>query len=150
MASIISSPSNQAEIAMNPHRQGNLQPIVVESGSELSTWQESLLTLLPAGVNLLSEADPRIQPTDWRLFVITPTPGNLKSVAKAIDASHRMPGKTLACFILPSEEWTFDARLHQSVSTVSEILKGNGARVFQSLTELSEFIKSAMLAGECP
>ncbi|MBT32607.1 MAG: hypothetical protein CMO01_23340 [Thalassobius sp.] len=88
---------------------------------------------------------------NYCLYVLTPKMNGYYSIAEVIDDSNKRPNRTLLC-ILPKEgEESFSPFQLKSLQRISEMVKANGGRVFNSLhqvaTYLNEKSKSPWLNG---
>ena len=77
---------------------------------------------------------------DFLLFVITPLMDGVYSIAEVVDASNKMPEKTILC-ILDNDDgkkWTKSQKY--SLNAVENLVHSNGAFVFKSLGETQSFL----------
>lgn len=77
---------------------------------------------------------------DCELYVITPKIKGVFSIAEVVDASNKRPDETLFCFIDTEDDFSFDEGDIRSLNAVKDLVKSNGAHVFNSLEDVIEFI----------
>ena len=77
---------------------------------------------------------------DFCLYVITPKMEGFYSVAEVADDSNKRPGKTIFCFINEDEGKIFTDVQLRSLQQIAKMIKENGATVFQTLNEVTEFL----------
>ena len=77
---------------------------------------------------------------DFCLYVVTPKMKGFYSIAEVVDDSNKRPEKTIFCFINADEEQTFGDVQIKSLQQVAKMVKGNGANVFKTLDEVTDFL----------
>ncbi len=77
---------------------------------------------------------------DFCLYVITPKLKGFYSIAEVADDSNKRPEKTIFCFINEDEEETFSDVQIKSLQQVAKMIKENGANVFNTLEEVTDFL----------
>ncbi|MCL2116271.1 MAG: nucleoside 2-deoxyribosyltransferase domain-containing protein [Methanobrevibacter sp.] len=82
------------------------------------------------------------QISDYCLYVITPLLTGVYSIAEVVDDSNKRPEKTILCILDEDsgEKWSNPQR--KSLEAVSKLVKSNGAKAFNSLEELAEFLNN--------
>ena len=73
---------------------------------------------------------------DFVLYVITSGLKGVYSIAEIIDDSNKRPDKTLICFLYDG----FGNQMTHSLKAVKNLAISNGAKVFNSLEEISTFL----------
>jgi len=118
-----------------------------------SKWREELISLLK-----IDYFNPVVE--DWTeecqqeeilqrdhcnycLYVITPKMTGVYSIAEAVDDSNKRPEKVLFC-VLSTDIGTesFTAAQLKSLNQVSIMIRLNGGRVFESLSDVAEFVNT--------
>lgn len=121
-----------------------------------SKWREKLISLL----NNDRYFNPIVQ--DWthsvqenekiqkqccqyHLYVITPLMTGCFSIAEAVDDSNKIPERTLFCILKSDEDGKGKKVIYEegqlrSLNATSELLIENGARCFNSLQEIADFL----------
>ena len=85
---------------------------------------------------------------DFCLYVITPKMTGTYSIAEVVDDSNKRPDKTLFCYLENDFEfetrtlYKFNEGQLKSLSRVANMVKENGARVFNSLDEIAEYLNN--------
>ena len=115
-----------------------------------SHWRESLIKLLkvdffnPIVKDWTEEAKKeeikQRKECGWVLYVITPKMTGVFSIAETVDNSNKQPKKTLFCVLKEDEDKTFDEGQLKSLNAVGEMVKNNGAKVFNTLEEIAEYL----------
>jgi hypothetical protein len=77
---------------------------------------------------------------DFRLYVITPKQTGFYSIAELVDDSNKIPKKTVCCFLMKDDELEFTPHQIKSLDKIKEMVKRNGAHVFDSLEEVAVFL----------
>lgn len=77
---------------------------------------------------------------DFCLYVITPKLKGFYSIAEVVDDSHKRPEKTIFCFIIEDEGNIFSDEQIKSLQQVAKMVKENGATVFKTLDEVTDFL----------
>ena len=113
-----------------------------------STWREELLAKLNSNVETFNPVVPDWTPecqaiedqaraeSRYVLFVLSKEMVGVFSVAEVVDCSNKYPGRTLFCF-LPDE---FEGHMLKSLKATAKMVAGNGAKVFDNLDEIAEFL----------
>jgi hypothetical protein len=83
--------------------------------------------------------------SDYQLFVLTPAMTGCFSVAEFIDASRKIPMRTIVAVI---GDWTEKPREKKSLDACVDLAKRNGATVFESLEEIAEFLNAQVRKPE--
>ena len=76
---------------------------------------------------------------DFCLYVITPKMTGTYSIAEAVDDSNKRPKKTLFC-VLEKDYFTFDEFQMRSLNQVKKMIKGNGAKSFDSIENVASYL----------
>jgi len=71
------------------------------------------------------------------LFVLTPEMTGCFSVAEFIDASNKIPGRTMVAII---GDWSEKPKERRSIDACVDLAKRNGANIFESLGEIATFL----------
>ena len=77
---------------------------------------------------------------DWVLYVITPKMTGVYSIAEIIDDSNKQPQKTIFCVLEEDEDLKFNEHQLKSLDMVKKMAKNNGAKVFDTLEEIAEYL----------
>jgi hypothetical protein len=77
---------------------------------------------------------------DFCLYVITPKIEGFYSIAEIADDSNKRPEKTVFCFIKEDEGKKFSDVQIKSLQQVAKMIKKNGATVFKTLDEVTDFL----------
>jgi hypothetical protein len=77
---------------------------------------------------------------DFCLYVITPKTEGFYSIAEIADDSNKRPEKTVFCFIKEDEGKKFSDVQIKSLQQVAKMIKKNGATVFKTLDEVTDFL----------
>lgn len=120
-----------------------------------SKWRNLLIPLLkinyfdPVVPNWTSECQEREikarEDSDYVLYIITPKMTGVYSIAEVVDDSNKRPNKTVFCFLDSDldENGTnvfFSAHQLKSLLQVEKMVSKNGARVFDTLEEVAEYL----------
>jgi len=62
------------------------------------------------------------------------------SIAEVIDCSNKRPESTLFCVLEKDDEKEFDKSEMKSLNQVKEMVKENGGKVFDNLSEIADFL----------
>ena len=73
---------------------------------------------------------------DYVLYVITSDMQGVYSIAEIIDDSNKRPEKTLVCVLFDN----MNEPMARSLVATLNLAKSNGAKVFESLKEVAEFL----------
>lgn len=88
---------------------------------------------------------------DWLLFVITPKMEGFYSIAEVVDASNKSPNKTIFTVLNVDDvgglngykcKYKWEHSQENSIKAIKELVKKNGAHVFDNFIDTLEFIKS--------
>lgn len=79
---------------------------------------------------------------DFCLYVITPLMTGVYSIAEVVDDSNKNPEKTLFCVLKEDSGKSFDKGQMKSLEQVKEMVKRNGGKVFESLSEIASFLNT--------
>lgn len=115
-----------------------------------SQWREKLIPLLkcnyfnPVVKDWNEEAQQleieKRNTCDYILYVITPKMTGVYSIAEVVDDSNKRPENTLFCIIENDDENEFTEHQLKSLKQVKNMVRDNGARVFETLEDISEFL----------
>jgi YD repeat-containing protein len=118
-----------------------------------STWRDELIPMLevPYFNPVVADWTPECQAEELRqrescdycLYVITPEMTGVYSIAEVTDDSNKRPYKTLFCFLTEANGKEFDEPQIKSLKATSKLIKENGAKVFESLKEVADWINSS-------
>ena len=78
--------------------------------------------------------------SDFLLFVITPLMEGVYSIAEVVDASNKIPDKTLFCILDSDGGKTWSEFKRNSLHAVEKLVESNGAKVFNDLDEIASFL----------
>jgi hypothetical protein len=117
-----------------------------------STWREKLIKKLkvpyfnPVVEDWTKEFqkkedDERIN-AKFVLFVITPLMKGVFSIAEVVDCSNKRPKTTLFCVLKKDGDKQFEEFQIKSLTQVKEMVEKNGAKVFDSLSDIAEFLNN--------
>lgn len=116
-----------------------------------STWREELISQLSDKVEffnpVVDDWTPECQAREdkvreeakYVLFVITSQMTRVFSIAEVVDCSNKRPESTLFC-VIPDG---FDKGQAKSLKAVSKMVERNGAKVFETVEEIANFLNSA-------
>lgn len=77
---------------------------------------------------------------DFCLYVITPKMVGCYSIAEVVDDSNKRPEKTIFAFINKDDDKEFSKEQIKSLEKVSEMIKKNGGKSFNSLEEVAFYL----------
>ena len=77
---------------------------------------------------------------DFLLIVITPLMDGVYSVAEAVDSSNKSPEKTLLCILEEDNGVKWTKSQYDSLKAFEKLVESNGARVFNCLGEVLDFL----------
>jgi len=117
-----------------------------------STWRDILIKLIkpyieyfnPVVDNWTEEAyqnemrEKEID--DFQLYVITPKMTGVFSIAEAVDASNKVPDKTIFCVLLQDDDKVFTEGQMKSLEKVGEMIDANGGHYFTNLYETAIYL----------
>ncbi len=117
-----------------------------------STWREDLIPQLKIGYfnPIVKDWTPACQErelterenSEFVLYVITPKMTGVYSIAEVVDDSNKRPDKTLFCFIQEDGGEVFETHQVKSLRAVGKIVKTNGGKVFDSLSEIAHYLNN--------
>ena len=115
-----------------------------------SLWRDDVIKKLkihyynPCGETwtpeMMKEELKQREECDFCLYVITPKIAGFYSIAEIADDSNKRPGKTVFCFIKEDEGKKFSDVQIKSLQQVAKMIKKNGATVFNTLDEVTDFL----------
>ena len=115
-----------------------------------STWRERLIKMLEIDYfnpvvedwteECMKEEIRQREICDYCLYVITPKMAGVYSIAEVVDDSNKRPDKCLFCVLEKDEGEAFDKAQIKSLGAVSKLVENNGAKTFNSLKEVAEFL----------
>lgn len=115
-----------------------------------STWREKIIKDLkvpyfnPVVDDWNEEAQKREieqrETAKFVLYVITPLMKGVYSIAEVVDDSNKRPEKTLFCVLEKDNDKEFDKSEIKSLTQVKKMVEKNGAKVFDSLSQISDFL----------
>ena len=84
---------------------------------------------------------------DFLLYVITPKMEGVYSIAEVVDDSNKNPLKTIFCYLTidekDDEKIEFSKGQIKSLVAVSKMVQKNGAKYFESLSEISDYLNNS-------
>jgi hypothetical protein len=117
-----------------------------------SQWRKQVIKNLkipyydPMGVEwtpeMIQEELKQRAESDFCLYVFTPKMEGFYSVAELIDDSNKRPGKTIFSFLYEDDGKKFSEVQLQSLKQVSEMVKLNGAKYFETLDEITSYLNN--------
>jgi Nucleoside 2-deoxyribosyltransferase like len=124
-----------------------------------STWRDALVPKLkiesynPVVPNWTPECQEeerkQREECDFCLYVITPRMTGSFSIAEVVDDSNKRPNKTVFCILneddgyLPVTKINFTPVQRKSLVEVEKMVSKNGAKVFNSLDEIAEYLNAS-------
>ena len=115
-----------------------------------STWRDKLIPLLKIDYfnPVVDDWTPECQDEeirqrescDYCLYTITPKMTGVYSIAEVVDDSNKRPEKTILCVLDEDNESSFSETQIKSLKQVKEMIKNNGANVFDSLEDIASFL----------
>ena len=115
-----------------------------------STWRDKLIPLLKIDYfnPVVDDWTPECQDEeirqrelcDYCLYTITPKMTGVYSIAEVVDDSNKRPEKTILCVLDEDDENIFSESQIKSLKQVKEMVKNNGANVFDSLEDIASFL----------
>jgi hypothetical protein len=79
---------------------------------------------------------------DYVLYVITPKMEGVYSVAEVVDDSNKRPEKTIFAYLLKDDDKEFTKHQLKSMVMVGKMVKENGAKSFETLEEIANFLNN--------
>jgi hypothetical protein len=117
-----------------------------------SKWREELIELLDIDYfnpvvedwtpEFMKEEVRQRELCDYVLYVITPKMTGVYSIAEVVDDSNKRPEKTIFCVLPYIDNALFSFGQMRSLAQVEEMVKKNGAKVFNDLEGIAEFLNS--------
>ncbi len=115
-----------------------------------STWRDKLIPLLKIDYfnPVVDDWTPECQDEeirqrelcDYCLYTITPKMTGVYSIAEVVDDSNKRSEKTILCVLDEDDESSFSETQIKSLKQVKEMVKNNGANVFDSLEDIASFL----------
>lgn len=115
-----------------------------------STWRDKLIPLLKIDYfnPVVDDWTPECQDEeirqrelcDYCLYTITPKMTGVYSIAEVVDDSNKRSEKTILCVLDEDDENIFSESQIKSLKQVKEMVKNNGANVFDSLEDIASFL----------
>lgn len=115
-----------------------------------STWRDELIPMLKIDYfnPVVDDWTPECQDEeirqrelcDYCLYTITPKMTGVYSIAEVVDDSNKRPEKTILCVLDEDDENSFSETQIKSLKHVKEMVKNNGANVFDSLEDIASFL----------
>ena len=115
-----------------------------------SSWREQLIPMLKCEYfnPVVEDWTPECQEEerrqkkicDCQLYVITARMTGTFSIAEVVDASNKDPQHTIICIMDDPDGDSFFEFEKKSLNAVKELVKSNGAHVFDTLEEVAKFI----------
>lgn len=115
-----------------------------------STWRDKLIPLLKIDYfnPVVDDWTPECQDEeirqrescDYCLYTITPKMTGVYSIAEVVDDSNKRSEKTILCVLDEDNESSFSETQIKSLKQVKEMVKNNGANVFDSLEDIASFL----------
>lgn len=112
-----------------------------------STWREKLIPMLKIDYfnpvvddwteDCYQKELNEKETSDYQLYVITPKMTGVFSIAEAVDASNKIPEKTIFCYLKSDDGKSFDKGQCKSLDKVKEMIAKNGGTVCDSLQEVA-------------
>lgn len=132
----------------------NIKKVFLGGTCNESTWREKLIPMLKKDFfnPIVKDWTPECQEEERRqksfvcdaqLYVITPKMIGVFSIAEVTDASNKTPDSTILCILKEDDEDdSFNNGTIKSLEAVKNLVKSNGAHVFNSLEEVAMFINN--------
>ena len=118
-----------------------------------STWRDKLIDVLLIDYfnpvvddwteDCMAEEIRQRESCDFVLYVITPKMTGVYSIAEVVDDSNKRPETTLFCFLNVDDGERFTVGQIRSLTSVSNMVGGNGVRVFTNLDEVKDFLNTS-------
>ena len=115
-----------------------------------SMWRQGVIDKLkidyydPVGETwtkeMMQEEIRQRETCDYCLYVLTPKMEGYFSIAEVVDDSNKRPNKTIFCFLKEDDGNVFNDFQLKSLKQIEEMVKANGARSFENLQQVVEFI----------
>lgn len=78
------------------------------------------------------------------LYAITPQMRGFYSIAEVVDDSNKNPQRTILLIIEKDGETTFSKHQLTSLNATAELVKNNGAKVFNNILKCAEYCNSVL------
>jgi len=78
---------------------------------------------------------------DFLLYVITKEMKGVYSIAEVVDDSNKRPEKTIFCYL----EDGFEESQIKSLKATAELVRNNGANVFNSLSDVVNYLNNVQV-----
>ena len=112
-----------------------------------STWREKLIPMLKIDYfnpvvddwteDCYQKELEEKETADYQLYVITPKMTGVFSIAEVVDASNKIPEKTIFCYLKNDDGKSFDQGQCKSLDKVKEMISKNGGTVCETLEEVA-------------
>lgn len=79
---------------------------------------------------------------DFCVYVLTPEMTGVYSVFEVADGSNKRPDRAIFCVLPERDGKTFSDNMQKSLLKIKKDLIKNGARVFESLEEIAQFLNN--------
>ena len=79
---------------------------------------------------------------DYCLYVLTPKITGFYAIAELVDDCNKRPEKTIFCFLKKDGDISFSDFQVKSLNQVGEMVKRNGAKYFETLEEVADFLNN--------
>lgn len=131
------------------------KPVVFLGGTcAESTWREELIPQLEIDYfnpvvedwtpECKEEEKRQRQTCDYVLYTITPEMSGAYSVAEVVDDSNKRPEKTIFCLIgIGKNNKRYGDAMFTSLCEVKTMVEENGAKTFDTLKEVAEYLNNA-------
>jgi len=85
---------------------------------------------------------------DFQIFVITPKMTGVFSIAEVVDASNKIPHKTIFCYTIEDGSEMFNDFQRKSLEETSKLIKNNGGIVTDTIFEIADIINERTLVNK--
>lgn len=127
-----------------------------------SNWRETLIKLLNPNIKYFNplvnkwkytetikkEKKERMQASDILLYVITPEQFGFSAIASAVDYSNKMPNKLVFCVLYEYNGKQMEGHMLESMKSVEDIINDNGCKIFNSLTDVANYLNNIAINYE--
>lgn len=122
-----------------------------------SLWRNHLIPLLSQNVDAFNPVVENWTPecqenevkkresADYVLYVITPKMTGVFAIAEVVEDSNKRPAKTIFCVLSNDDDKSFEGHQIKSLNAVKDLVKKNGAKVFDTLEETANYINTTEL-----
>lgn len=117
-----------------------------------SKWRNELIQLLHISYfnpdadvwtnEMMEEELKQRELCDYCLYVLTPKMIGFYSIAEVVDDSNKRPQKTIFCFLIQDEEFTFTEFQIKSLEQTAKMVIRNGAHFFRNLKDVAFFLNN--------